>query len=107
MSYAVDNKDVLSRVKVGDQIAAKVYDGDSTLYEVEVIPQSKAGALPKTNRPGLRLEDLEQMALGTNPTQEVASSCTFYSGYGRTPSSPRKKVRWRLLPGDIPSLAHQ
>ena len=42
MGYAVDNKDVLSRVKAGDQITAKVYDGDTTLYDVEVVPQTKA-----------------------------------------------------------------
>src|SRR5260370_6385756 len=68
MAYAVDNKDVLSRVKVGDQITAKVYDGDSPLYDVEVIPQPKGAASPDTNTAGLRLEDLEQMALANNPT---------------------------------------
>lgn len=39
MTYAVDKEDVLNRVKVGDQIAAKVYDGDYTLYDVQVVPQ--------------------------------------------------------------------
>src|SRR5229473_3223061 len=50
MAYAVDNKDVLSRVKAGDQITAKVYDGDTTLYEVEVVPQTKVAASPETNK---------------------------------------------------------
>ena len=67
MAYAVDNKDVLSRVKVGDQITAKVYDGDSTLYEVQVVAQPKAAASPES-KAGLRLEDFEQMALANNPT---------------------------------------
>ena len=67
MAYAVDNKDVLSRVKVGDQITAKVYDGDSTLYEVQVVAQPKAAATPES-KAGLRLEDFEQMALANNPT---------------------------------------
>ena len=68
MAYAVDNKDVLNRVKVGDQITAKVYGGDSTLYQVEAIAQPKAAASPEPNKTGLRLEDFEQMALANNPT---------------------------------------
>ena len=41
MSYAVDKEDVLKRVKAGDQITAKVYEGDfKTLYEVQVVPPS-------------------------------------------------------------------
>jgi Cu/Ag efflux protein CusF len=39
MSYAVDNADVINKVKVGDQITAKVYDGDfKTLHDVQVVP---------------------------------------------------------------------
>ena len=39
MSYAVDNADVIDKVKVGDQITAKVYDGDfKTLHDVRVVP---------------------------------------------------------------------
>ena len=67
MAYAVDNKDVLSRLKVGDQITAKVYDDDSTLYEVQVIAQPKTAASPES-KAGFRLEDFEQMALANNPT---------------------------------------
>jgi len=45
MLYKVDNADILKTVKVGDQITAKVYDGDvSTLYEVQVVP-------PKDGKP--------------------------------------------------------
>jgi Cu/Ag efflux protein CusF len=40
MNYAVDKADVLDKVKVGDQITAKVYDGDfKTLYDVQVVPE--------------------------------------------------------------------
>ena len=39
MGWAVDKEDVLNRAKVGDQITAKVYDGDLTLCDVQVIPR--------------------------------------------------------------------
>ena len=39
MSYEVDKPDVINKVKVGDQITAKVYDGDfKTLHDVKVVP---------------------------------------------------------------------
>src|SRR5690242_14462206 len=39
MAYAVDKADeVIKKVKAGDQITAKVYDGDYTLYDVQVAP---------------------------------------------------------------------
>lgn len=45
MPYKVDKPDLLKNVKVGDQIRATVYDGDYTLYDVQVMPkQSKAKA---------------------------------------------------------------
>jgi len=45
MSYAVDKDEVLSKVKAGDQITAKVYDGDfKTLHDVQVVP-------PKSSAP--------------------------------------------------------
>jgi len=38
MQYSADRPDVYDKVKVGDQITAKVYDGDfSTLYDVQVV----------------------------------------------------------------------
>jgi Cu/Ag efflux protein CusF len=42
MPYKVDQADAFKKVKVGDQIKAKVYDGDYTLYEIEVVPSSGA-----------------------------------------------------------------
>jgi Cu/Ag efflux protein CusF len=38
MPYKVDKPEVLQKVKTGDQIKATVYDGDYTLYDVEVVP---------------------------------------------------------------------
>jgi outer membrane protein, heavy metal efflux system len=61
MGYTVDNQDVLNRIKVGDLIAAKVYEGDSRLYDVQVVsPANESGAM--------RLHNLEEMALASNPT---------------------------------------
>ena len=38
MSYAPDKEDVLKKVKVGDQITAKVYDSDfKVLHDVQVV----------------------------------------------------------------------
>ena len=42
MTYGVDKAEVVERVKAGDQITAKVYDGDfKTLYDVQVVPPQK------------------------------------------------------------------
>ena len=39
MSYAVDKPEVVDKINVGDQITAKVYDGDfKTLHDVQVVP---------------------------------------------------------------------
>jgi len=73
MGYAVDKEEVLSRVKAGDQIAAKVYDGDFTLYDVRVLPQAAAAVTPAAGS-WLRLEDLEQMAVASNPTLAQAQA---------------------------------
>jgi Cu/Ag efflux protein CusF len=46
MSYKTDKEDAITRVKVGDQITAKVYEGDvMTLYDVQVVPP-KDGKAP-------------------------------------------------------------
>jgi len=42
MMYKADKDDVYSRVKPGDQITARVYDGiEDMLYDVQVIPSQK------------------------------------------------------------------
>jgi Cu/Ag efflux protein CusF len=42
MSYSPDKEDVFKTVKVGDQITAKVHDGDlKTLYDVKIVPPAK------------------------------------------------------------------
>ena len=47
MIYTVDKEEVINHVKVGDQITAKVYDGDyKTLHDVKVVP-AKSGTPPK------------------------------------------------------------
>jgi Cu/Ag efflux protein CusF len=47
MPYAVDKEDVLMKLKVGDQITAKVYEGDfMVLHDVQVVPPAKAPASP-------------------------------------------------------------
>jgi len=43
MPYKVDKPDILKKIKAGDQISATVYDGDFTLYDIQVTPrQTKA-----------------------------------------------------------------
>ncbi len=85
MGFAVDNDAVFNRVKVGDQITAKVYDGDFTLHDVQVVPAGNAGAAPgATTQGGLRLEDLEQMALASNPTvAQVQANMRVAAGLAR------------------------
>jgi Cu/Ag efflux protein CusF len=39
MTYSPDKEDVVNHVKVGDEITAKVYEGNfNTLYDVQVVP---------------------------------------------------------------------
>jgi cobalt-zinc-cadmium efflux system outer membrane protein len=66
MAYRVSNEDVITRLKPGDQITAKIYEGDPTLYDVTLVPE---GSTPAEERnTGLRLEALERIALANNPT---------------------------------------
>ena len=41
MTYVVDKPEVLKTIKAGDQITATVYDGDTKLYDVKVVPPKK------------------------------------------------------------------
>ena len=55
MNYAPDKDDALKKVKVGDQITAKVYDGDFRyLYDIQVAPADTKSAAPaqKDNKGG-------------------------------------------------------
>ena len=38
MMYVVDKPEVLKTIKAGDQIRATVYDGDTMLHDVKVVP---------------------------------------------------------------------
>jgi protein SCO1/2 len=47
MLYAVDKEDVLKKLKVGDQITAKVYEDDfMVLHDVQVVSPTKPPASP-------------------------------------------------------------
>ena len=47
MTYSPDKEDVITHVKVGDEITAKVYEGNfSTLYDVQVVPPKSKDAPP-------------------------------------------------------------
>ncbi len=82
MNYSVDKEEVLSRLKAGDRITAKMYNGDSTLYEVQVMPMNPA-AQPQDVQ-GMRLEEFERMALLNNPTiTQVQANVQASAGLAR------------------------
>lgn len=93
MAFKVSNEDVISRLKPGDQITAKVYDGDFILYDVTLAPQTNApsqqappspstgapGATPDLlrdafDRPALDRKQFEDLALANNPTLKQAAT---------------------------------
>ena len=93
MAFKVSNEDVLSRLKPGDQITAKVYDGDLTLYDVALAPQANGASqqgppAPSTrapnappdllrdafSRPALDRKQFEDLALASNPTLKQAAA---------------------------------
>jgi len=74
MGFAVDSDEVFDRVKAGDEITAKVYAGDFVLHDVQVVPPENAATVA-AGAPipgGMRLEELEQIALANNPTAAQA-----------------------------------
>lgn len=73
MAYRVDNVEVLTRLKAGDQIQAKVYEGDFTLYAVEILPPKPPDPSQPKTPAGLKLEDLERMALANHPALKQAA----------------------------------
>ena len=100
MAYALDKaEEVVTRVKVGDQISAKVYEGDYTLYEVQVLgPPSAPKTSSEMSKGGLRLEDLERMALANNPTlkqatAEIAAAAGNFFGRGALASRESAPVK--------------
>jgi|GEM_PF-820254 len=88
MGFAVDNDAVFDRVKAGDQINAKVYDGDFTLHDVQVVPTPNTAVTPAAPaQGGMRLEELEQMALASNPTlAQVQANLRVATGLARQAS---------------------
>ena len=50
MTYGVDKEDVINQVKVGDQITAKVYDGDFILHDVQVVPPKSPAKVKATTK---------------------------------------------------------
>jgi len=88
MGFAVDNDSVFDRVKAGDQITAKVYDGDFILHDLQVVPSPNTAAAPRAATPGgMRLEELEQIALASNPTlAQVQANLRVATGLARQSS---------------------
>jgi cobalt-zinc-cadmium efflux system outer membrane protein len=78
MAFAVDNDAVFDRVKVGDEITAKVYEGDVVLHDVQVAPSEqddRPGGL--SHGPGglsYALADMERMAAVNNPAVALAQA---------------------------------
>jgi cobalt-zinc-cadmium efflux system outer membrane protein len=84
MGFAVDSDAVFNHVKAGDQITAKVYEGDFTLHDVQVLPPGNAAASGAASQGGMRMEDLEQMALANNPTVgQVQANLRVAAGLAR------------------------
>jgi cobalt-zinc-cadmium efflux system outer membrane protein len=75
MAFAVDSDAVFDLVKAGDQITAKVYERDFVLHDVQVVPAGNTGASAGAlAQGGMRLEEMERMALANNPTVAQAEA---------------------------------
>jgi cobalt-zinc-cadmium efflux system outer membrane protein len=68
MTYSVDNGDVLPRLHPGDRITAQWHEGEMKLYAVSMVTPPMAE--------GMSLEQLEQIALSSNPTAAQADANT-------------------------------
>lgn len=66
MKYKVENDAALTSVKPGDKITATFFEGDLTLYNLQVFKGQETGTLT--------LDDLERMALATNPAMAIAQA---------------------------------
>lgn len=66
MKYKVENDAALTSVKPGDKITATFFEGDLTLYNLQVSKGQVTGTLT--------LDDLERMALATNPAMAIAQA---------------------------------
>ena len=74
MNYFVDEEAVLGRLKTGDKITAKMYEGGMTLYDIQVMPITPVAAPQAVSALGMRLEDFERMALAHNPTVALSQA---------------------------------
>jgi len=81
VAYNVSN-DVLARLKPGDQVTTNVFEVDFAHYDIALVPQTGPAPVSSgTKSAGLRLEDLEQMALLNNPTlAQVQANLRIASG---------------------------
>lgn len=84
MGFAVDNDAVFDHVKAGDQITAKVYEGDFILHDVQVLPPGNAAGSGVAGQGGMRMDELEWMALANNPTVgQVQANLRVAAGLAR------------------------
>jgi cobalt-zinc-cadmium efflux system outer membrane protein len=88
MAFEVSNEDVIPRLKPGDQISAKVYEGELTLYDVAVLESAAPSAQGQKTppgapadflrdalaRPALDRRQFEELALANNPTLRQAAA---------------------------------
>ena len=81
VAYNVSN-DVLARLKPGDQVTTIVSEVGFAHFDIALVPQTgPAPVSGGTKSAGLRLEDLEQMALLNNPTlAQVQANLRIASG---------------------------
>jgi cobalt-zinc-cadmium efflux system outer membrane protein len=72
MKYSVDKDGDLSRLKPGERITAKMYEGETKLFDIVVEPAQTPSS--SSSSEGMRLEELEQIALANNPTAAQADA---------------------------------